>query len=88
MYSQGKSIVYLSKNNNLIGMISVSDALRDESKEVIEAKSNGKITIDIYPVGQIGDATQQCELLQNGGLEFAIVHRYDDFAYSYKCFRV
>ena len=40
MYSQGKSIVYLSKNNNLIGMISVSDALRDESKEVIAKFKN------------------------------------------------
>ncbi len=42
-------------------------------KEVLEEKSNGRITIDVYPVGQIGDATQQCELLQNGGLEFAII---------------
>lgn len=41
--------------------------------EILEAKSNGRIKVDIFPVGQIGDATQQTELLQNGGLEFAIV---------------
>src|SRR5690554_5627898 len=52
---------------------SVQDVYVKKFKEVIEAKSGGRINIDIYPVGQIGDATQQCELLQNGGLEFAIV---------------
>lgn len=52
---------------------SIQDVYVKKFKEVIEAKSDGKITIDIYPVGQIGDATQQCELLQNGGLEFAMI---------------
>ncbi|MHB1392136.1 MAG: TRAP transporter substrate-binding protein DctP [Clostridia bacterium] len=40
---------------------------------MIEKKSNGKIKIEIYPVGQIGDATLQAELLQTGGIEFAMV---------------
>lgn len=52
---------------------SIQDVYVKKFKEVIERRSNGKINIDIYPVGQIGDATQQCELLQNGGLEFAII---------------
>ncbi len=52
---------------------SVQDVYAKRFKEVLEAKSGGKINIDIYPVGQIGDATQQCELLQNGGLEFGII---------------
>lgn len=52
---------------------SIQDVYVKKFKEVIEAKSDGKITIDIYPVGQIGDATQQAELLQNGGLEFAMI---------------
>lgn len=35
MLSQGKTIIYLSKNNTVLGLISISDSLRDESKEVI-----------------------------------------------------
>lgn len=52
---------------------SIQDVYVKEFKRVIEEKSNGRINIDIYPVGQIGDATQQTELLQYGGLEFAMV---------------
>ncbi|MFZ5968359.1 MAG: DctP family TRAP transporter solute-binding subunit [Bacillota bacterium] len=52
---------------------SVQDLYVKKFKEIIEKKSNGRVTIEIYPVGQIGDATQQCELLQNGGIEFGIV---------------
>ncbi|WP_326907624.1 TRAP transporter substrate-binding protein [Sedimentibacter sp. MB31-C6] len=52
---------------------SIQDVYVKKFVEVLEEKSGGKINIDIYPVGQIGDATQQAELLQNGGLEFAMV---------------
>jgi tripartite ATP-independent transporter DctP family solute receptor len=52
---------------------SVQDVYVKKFKEIIEQKSNGKVKIEVYPVGQIGDATQQCELLQNGGIEFGIV---------------
>lgn len=52
---------------------SVQDLYVKKFKEVIEAKSGGKINIEIYPVGQIGDALQQAEILQNGGIEFAVV---------------
>lgn len=52
---------------------SIQDVYVKKFKEVIEEKSNGKVRIEIYPVGQIGDATQQTELLQYGGLEFAMV---------------
>jgi len=41
--------------------------------ELMEEKSGGKIKIEVYPVGQIGDATQQTELLQNAGIDFAMV---------------
>lgn len=51
----------------------VQDLYVKKFKEIIEQKSEGRINIEIYPVGQIGDATQQAELLQNGGIEFAIV---------------
>lgn len=52
---------------------SIQDVYVKEFVRILEEKSDGRINIDIYPVGQIGDATQQCELLQNGGLEFAMV---------------
>ncbi|MDK9709903.1 DctP family TRAP transporter solute-binding subunit [Acidaminobacter sp.] len=52
---------------------SVQDLYVKKFKEIIEEKSGGKINIEIYPVGQIGDALQQAEILQNGGIEFAIV---------------
>ncbi|MDF2803731.1 MAG: tripartite ATP-independent periplasmic transporter solute receptor DctP [Anaerocolumna sp.] len=52
---------------------SIQDVYVKEFVRILEEKSKGKINIDIYPVGQIGDATQQCELLQNGGLEFGII---------------
>lgn len=52
---------------------SVQDLYVKKFKEIIEQKSNGNIKIEIYPVGQIGDATQQAELLQTGGIEFAVV---------------
>ncbi|WP_134704476.1 DctP family TRAP transporter solute-binding subunit [Ammoniphilus sp. YIM 78166] len=51
---------------------SVQDQYAQKFKEVLEQKSNGKFKVEIYPVGQLGDATQQAELLQNGGVEFAI----------------
>lgn len=52
---------------------SVQDLYVKKFAEIMKEKSGGKINIEVYPVGQIGDATQQCELLQNGGIEFAMV---------------
>ena len=51
----------------------VQDVYCKEFAELLSEKSDGRIQLDIYPVGQIGDALAQCELLQNGGLEFAII---------------
>lgn len=51
----------------------IQDVYAKEFAKVLYEKSNGRINLEIYPVGQIGDATQQAELLQNGGIEFAII---------------
>lgn len=51
---------------------SVQDMYAQKFKELIEAKSDGRITVEVYPVGQLGDGVGQVELLQNGGVEFAI----------------
>ena len=52
---------------------SVQDMYAQKFKEVLEEKTGGKIQVQIFPIGQLGDATQQCELLQNGGIEFGCV---------------
>ena len=41
-------------------------------KELVEEKTEGKIIIDVYPVGQLGDSTNQVELLQTGAVELGI----------------
>ena len=51
----------------------MQDVYCKEFAQKLNEKSDGRINLDIYPVGQIGDALQQCELLQNGGVEFAII---------------
>ncbi len=51
---------------------SLEDHYAQKFKEVIEEKSEGKIKIQVFPVGQLGDGTNQVELLQNGGVEFAL----------------
>jgi C4-dicarboxylate-binding protein DctP len=52
---------------------SVQDQYAKKFKELIEAKSNGAVKVEVYPVGQLGDAVQQAEMLQTGGIEFGIV---------------
>lgn len=52
---------------------SMQDVYCRELADLMHELSDGRINIDVYPVGQIGDATQQAELLQVGGLEFGMV---------------
>ena len=52
---------------------SMQDVYVRELTELITEMSGGRITFEIFQVGQIGDATQQAELLQVGGIEFAMV---------------
>lgn len=51
----------------------MQDVYCKEFIQKLSEKSGGKITVDLYPVGQLGDAIQQCELLQNNAVEFAII---------------
>ena len=69
--SSGETYTWRLAHEEIDG--SVQDVYAKKFKEILEKKSNGRIRIDIYPVGQIGDATQQAELLQTKGIEFAIV---------------
>ncbi len=52
---------------------SVQQDYVEEFKNIIEEKSNGDVYVDIYQVGQLGDATTQAELLQIGAVDMAIV---------------
>ncbi|SDL79839.1 DctP family TRAP transporter solute-binding subunit [Sediminibacillus halophilus] len=52
---------------------SVQNTYAEEFKKIIEEKSDGNIKIEIYPVGQLGNATTQAELLQIGAIDFAII---------------
>ncbi len=40
--------------------------------DLINEKSDGRIKVDVYPVGSLGDTGSQVEMLMNGGIEFAI----------------
>ncbi|WP_158734916.1 DctP family TRAP transporter solute-binding subunit [Alteribacillus sp. YIM 98480] len=52
---------------------SVQNDYAEAFKEKIEKKTDGRVVVEIYPVGQLGDATQQAEQLQIGAIDFAIV---------------
>ena len=41
-------------------------------KNLVEQKSGGNIKVDIFPLGTLGDGSSNLELLQEGGVEFAI----------------
>ena len=51
----------------------MQDVYCQEFAKKLNENSDGRINLQIYGVGQIGDALQQCELLQNNGLEFAMI---------------
>ena len=51
---------------------SVQDAYAQKFKELVEAKSGGKIVVKVYPYGTLGTSDQLSELLYNGSLQFAM----------------
>lgn len=53
---------------------SVQDEYALKFKELVEENTEGRVQIDIYRVGELGELDQQVELLQNGGIEFAIMN--------------
>ena len=40
--------------------------------DLVAEKSDGRIQVEIYPVGQLGDTGTQVEMLMNGGIQFGI----------------
>jgi len=68
--SSGKPVTWRITHEEVVG--SVQDVYANKFKELIEEKSAGKIKVEVYPVGQLGDGVTQVELLQDGGVDFAI----------------
>lgn len=50
---------------------SVQDAYAQEFKSRIEARTDGNVTVEVYPYGTLGTSSQLTELLQNGAIEIA-----------------
>jgi tripartite ATP-independent transporter DctP family solute receptor len=50
---------------------SVQDAYAQEFKKRIEKKTDGDVTVNIYPYGTLGTSTQTTELVANGALQLA-----------------
>lgn len=50
---------------------SVQDAYAQEFKRRIESRSQGAISIEVYPYGSLGSSSQMTEMLQSGALELA-----------------
>ncbi|MFW5815447.1 MAG: TRAP transporter substrate-binding protein DctP [Wenzhouxiangella sp.] len=50
---------------------SVQDAYAQEFKRRIEARSDGAVTVEVYPYGSLGSSSQITEMLQSGALELA-----------------
>ncbi|XOZ35049.1 TRAP transporter substrate-binding protein DctP [Halomonadaceae bacterium KBTZ08] len=50
---------------------SVQDAYAQEFKRRIEKRTDGEVTIEVYPYGTLGTSSQLTELLQNGAVEMA-----------------
>lgn len=40
--------------------------------ELVNEKSGGRITVEVYPVGQLGDSEAQLEMIQTGGIDIGI----------------
>ncbi len=51
---------------------SVQNSYVEKFKQKLEEKSDGEVAVDIYPVGQLGNAITQFELVQMGAVDFAV----------------
>lgn len=51
---------------------SIQDMYAMKFKELVEERSNGKIKVDVYPVGQLGDGVGAVELIRYNAVNFSI----------------
>lgn len=69
--TEGEPVVWKIAHQETTG--TVFDQYANHFKELVEEKSGGRITVEVYPVGQLGDTATQVELLMNGGIQFGIL---------------
>ncbi len=48
------------------------DMWANEFAKLVNEKSGGRITVEVYPVGQLGDSAAQLEMIQTGGIDIGI----------------
>lgn len=48
------------------------DMWANKFAELVNEKSGGRITVEVYPVGQLGDSAAQLEMIQTGGIDIGI----------------
>ncbi|WLR57840.1 DctP family TRAP transporter solute-binding subunit [Guptibacillus hwajinpoensis] len=71
--TEGKEAEYIFRFAHEESPSSVQADYVKEFADKLEKKSNGRIKVERYPIGQLGNATEQAELLQIGAIDFAIV---------------
>ncbi|WP_435102574.1 TRAP transporter substrate-binding protein [Arhodomonas sp. AD133] len=50
---------------------SVQDAYAEQFKKLMEEKTDGAVSVEIYPYGSLGTSDQLTELVQNGSIQFS-----------------
>lgn len=77
--SQGKLVLKLAENQPEDYPTTIGDK---EFARIVEEKTNGRIKIDVYAGGQLGDEKSVIEMIQMGALDFARVNAQplSDFA--------
>ncbi|MEE0740855.1 MAG: DctP family TRAP transporter solute-binding subunit [Emergencia sp.] len=48
------------------------DMWANQFAKLVNEKSDGRITVEVYPVGQLGDSAAQLEMIQTGGIDIGI----------------
>lgn len=48
------------------------DMWANQFAKLVNEKSDGRITVEVYPVGQLGDSAAQLEMIQTGGIDMGI----------------
>ncbi|MCI6853904.1 MAG: DctP family TRAP transporter solute-binding subunit [Firmicutes bacterium] len=66
----GDTVVWKLAHQETTG--TMFDMYANHFAELVAEKSDGRIKVEIYPVGQLGDTGTQVEMLMNGGIQLGI----------------
>lgn len=68
--ADGEQVVWKLAHQETTG--TVFDMYAHHFADLVAEKSDGRISVEIYPVGQLGDTGTQVEMLMNGGIQLGI----------------